>query len=93
MAARLATLTRRRAGRVTGSERDEIIAAINRQFETLRHVYVATPQAGGDSVDAAIGSALNDAEGRVLAVLHAYDPSPATRHRQQPAPGSAVRTD
>jgi hypothetical protein len=78
---------------VTGSEHHEIIAAVNREFEILRHVYVASPEAGADSIDAALGSALNDAEGRVLAVLHAYDPSPATRHRHQPAPGSAVRTD
>jgi hypothetical protein len=51
---------------VTGSEHHEIIAAVNREFEILRHVYVASPQAGGDSIDAALGSALNDAEGRVL---------------------------
>jgi hypothetical protein len=26
-------------------------------------------------------------------VIRSHRPSPATRHRQQPAPGSAVRTD
>jgi hypothetical protein len=74
---------------VTGSEHHEIIAAVNREFEILRHVYVASPEAGADSIDAALGSALNDAEGRVLAVLHAYDPLQppvigSSRHREAP---------
>lgn len=38
-------------------------------FMETRRRYVASPEAGGDSIDAAIGSAINDAEARVLAAL------------------------
>jgi hypothetical protein len=54
---------------VNSSERDELIAAVSRRFEEARRVYVASIAAGADDVDAAIGSALNDAEERVLDLL------------------------